>query len=76
MFTPSDNENPYKLKHLKQELVAPPFLPEYEHVVSGASVVVEVSLTVEEEKLEIAPGVNIWAFTFNGSVPGRMIVVH
>jgi len=44
--------------------------------VSGAPVVVEVTLTVEEEKLEIAPGVKIWALTFNGSVPGPMIVVH
>jgi nitrite reductase (NO-forming) len=31
---------------------------------------------VEEKKLEIAPGVKIWALTFNGSVPAPMIVVH
>ena len=26
--------------------------------------------------MEIAPGVFVWAFTFNGSVPGPIIVVH
>lgn len=72
----SGNENPDNLKHISEELVAPPDLPKYEQAVSGDPVVVEVKLTVEEKKLEIAPGVNIWALTFNGSVPGPMIVVH
>lgn len=69
-------ENPDELEHVAQELVAPPYLPKYDQVASGAPVVVEVTLTVEEKKLEIAPGVKIWALTFNGSVPGPMIVVH
>ncbi|MHB1278616.1 MAG: copper-containing nitrite reductase, partial [Bacteroidia bacterium] len=34
------------------------------------------TLTVQEKELEIEPGVKIWALTFNGSVPGPMIVVH
>lgn len=76
VFTPSNNENPDNLKHIKQELVVPPFLPIYEQVASGTPVVVEVTLTIEEKKLEIAPGVEIWALTFNGSVPAPMIVVH
>lgn len=76
VFTPSENEDLEELKHITQEMVAPPLLPKHEQAVSGAPVVVEVTLTVEEKKLEIAPGVNIWAFTFNGSVPGPMIVVH
>ncbi len=76
VFEPSNNENPDNLKHIKQELVAPPFLPEYEQTVSGDPVVVDVTLTIEEKKLEIAPGAKIWALTFNGSVPGPMIVVH
>ena len=33
-------------------------------------------MVIEEKELEIAPGVFIWAFTFNGSVPGPIIVVH
>jgi len=76
VFAPSDKENPDNLKHITEDLVAPPFLPNYEQAVSGDPVVVEVKLTVEEKKLEIAPGVKIWALTFNGSVPGPMIVVH
>lgn len=76
VFTPSDNENPEQLTHITEELVDPPFLPNYEQTVSGDPVVVEVTLTVEEKLLEIAPGVKIWALTFNGSVPGPMIVVH
>lgn len=76
VFEKSNNQNIDALKHIKQDLVAPPFLPAYEQVVTTDPAVVEVTLTVEEKKLEIAPGVKIWALTFNGSVPGPMIVVH
>jgi nitrite reductase (NO-forming) len=76
VFDTSANENPDNIKHVTEELVAPPFLPKYDQVASGNPVVVDVTLTVEEKKLEIEPGVKIWALTFNGSVPGPMIVVH
>lgn len=76
VFEKSVNENIDALKHIKQDLVAPPLLPAYEQVASSDPAVVEVTLTVEEKKLEITPGVKIWALTFNGSVPGPMIVVH
>lgn len=76
VFDLSFNENPDNLTHITEELVAPPYLPKYEQSVSKYPVVVEVRLTVEEKKLEIAPGVKIWALTFNGSVPGPIIVVH
>lgn len=69
-------DNPDNLKHITQELVAPPYLPEYEQVAPGDPVVVEVKMVIEEKELEIAPGVKIWAMTFDGSVPGPMIVVH
>lgn len=76
VFEAPDDVNPDNLKHITEELVAPPNLPKYEQSVSKDPVLVEVKLTVEEKKLEIAPGVKIWALTFNGSVPGPMIVVH
>lgn len=76
VFEIKDSENPENLKHIIEELVKPPYLPKYDQAVSGEPVVVEVKLTVEEKKLEIAPGVKMWALTFNGSVPGPMIVVH
>ena len=64
------------LERVTQELVAPPFLPEHDQEYPGESRVVEVRMVVEEKELEIAPGEFIWAFTFNGSVPGPIIVVH
>ncbi len=70
---PSGFEN---LKHVTQQLVDPPGLPEHEQVVKGGPIVVEVRLVIEEKKMEIASGVKTWAMTFNGTVPGPMIVVH
>lgn len=76
VFASPGNENPENLKHITEELVAPPYLPKYEQTVSGDPVVVDVKLTIQEKQLEIEPAVKIWALTFNGSVPGPMIVVH
>ena len=76
VFATAKDDGPDNLKHIEQVLVAPPFLPAYDQVASGGPVVVDVKLTVEEKKLEIEPGVKTWALTFNGSVPGPMIVVH
>jgi nitrite reductase (NO-forming) len=64
------------LERIKQELVAPPFLPKHDQVAQGGPRVVEVTLTALEKKMEIAPGDSIWALTFNGSVPAPIIVVH
>lgn len=64
------------LKHVTQEMVAPPHLPKYDQEASGDPVVVDVTFTVQEKKMEIAPGDSIWAFTFNGTIPGPMIVCH
>ena len=64
------------LERVTQELVAPPFLPEHEQVNTGDPRVVEIRMVVEEKEIEVASGVFMWAFTFNGSVPGPMVVVH
>ena len=64
------------LERVTQELVAPPFLPEHEQTYDGEPRVVAVRMTVEEKEIEVAPGVFMWAFTFNGSVPGPIIVLH
>ena len=65
-----------RLERVSQKLVAPPFLPDHKQAYSGAPRIVEVRMEVEEREMEIAPGVFVWAFTFNGSVPGPIIVVH
>lgn len=59
-----------------QELVAPPNLPKHDQKAKGEPVIVDVELVVEEKLIEVAPGVKTWALTFNGTVPGPMIVVH
>ena len=65
------------LKHVKQVMVAPPFLPKHDQKAKGKPVVVEVRLQTDERELVIDPqGTTIQALTFNGSVPGPLIVVH
>jgi nitrite reductase (NO-forming) len=61
---------------VKLELVAPPLLPKHAQVAEGSAKIVEVTLSAIEKKMEVAPGDSIWALTFNGSVPGPIIVVH
>lgn len=58
-------------------MVAPPFLPEHEQVATGGPKIVEVTFVIEEKKMVLdSEGTEVWALTFNGSVPGPMIVVH
>ena len=64
------------LQRVTQELVPPPGLPQHEQVSPGEPRVVQVEMVIEEREIEIAPGVFVWAFTFEGSVPGPIIVVH
>ncbi|MBK5209246.1 MAG: nitrite reductase, copper-containing [Flavobacteriaceae bacterium] len=76
VFEDTPNENSDNLKHVEQILVAPPELPKFDQVATGNPVVVDVRLVVKEEKLQISSDASIWALTYNGSVPGPMIVVH
>lgn len=65
------------LPRVKQEMVAPPFMPKYEQTTTDGPKVVEIRLEVIEQKMVLDDdGAEIWALTFNGSVPGPMIVVH
>ncbi len=66
-----------KLPRVQQKLVAPPFFPEHEQIATGGPKVVEITMAIEEKKMVIdGDGTEIWAMTYNGSVPGPMIVVH
>jgi nitrite reductase (NO-forming) len=65
------------LERVVQKLVAPPMLPVHEQAVTGPPRVVQVRFEIEEKVIDVdASGAKIWAMTFNGSVPGPMIVVH
>jgi len=66
-----------KLPRVKQVLVDPPHMPEHEQTAAGGPRVVEITLPIIEKKMPVDDdGNEIWALTFNGSVPGPMIVVH
>src|SRR5690606_21517223 len=64
------------LERVKQEMVQPPLVPVHDQVAKGGPKIVEVTLEIQEKKMEVAPGDSVWALTFNGSVPGPLIVVH
>lgn len=64
------------LPKVTQEMVAPPMLPKFDQVDKDGPKVVQVTFTVQEKKIEVSPGDSMWAFTFNGTVPGPLIVVH
>jgi nitrite reductase (NO-forming) len=76
--TPSPSNALYiqGLERITQTLVTPPFLPEHTQIAQGLPKIVEMTLTIVEKEMEVAPGVFAQAMTFNGSNPGPMIVVH
>lgn len=66
-----------KLPREKVELVAPPFAHAHEQVATGGPKVVEFTLTIEEKELVVDEyGNKVQAMTYNGSVPGPLMVVH
>ena len=65
------------LPRVKQELVAPPNAPEHEQIASTGPKVVEVTMVTHEMHWKVDDsGAEIWALTFNGSVPGPLIICH
>jgi nitrite reductase (NO-forming) len=66
--------------HLPREhvsLVAPPFVHQHEQATDQGPKIVEFTLTVEEKRIVIDDqGTSIQAMTFNGSIPGPLMVVH
>jgi nitrite reductase (NO-forming) len=66
-----------KLPHIQQKLVPPPGLPEHSQVDEGGFKVIEVRFDIEEKQNVIDDeGTKMWNFTFNGTVPGPMVVAH
>ena len=64
------------LPRVKQKLVSPPFAPEHSLERPDGPRIVEIEMYIDEREIEVEPGVFMWAFTFHGSVPGPLIVVH
>ena len=76
VFNDKTGEDGDHLQHVTEQLVAPPMLPGFEQVDHNGPEVIDVTLVAQEKKVEVAPGDSIWAFTYNGTVPGPMIVAH
>nr|WP_295887406.1 copper-containing nitrite reductase [uncultured Devosia sp.] len=65
------------LPRVKVDLVAPPGVHDHEQVASSGPKVVEFTLEIQEKALVIDDlGTTVQAMTFNGSVPGPLMVVH
>lgn len=64
------------LKRIKRELVAPPFVHEHEQVAPGAPRIVEFEMKIIEKEIEVDQGAYLQGMTFDGSIPGPMMVVH
>jgi nitrite reductase (NO-forming) len=65
------------LPHEKVTLVAPPFVHAHDQVAKSGPKVVEFAMTIEEKPVVIDDeGTTLQGMTFNGSIPGPMMVVH
>ena len=66
-----------KLPRQKIELVAPPLVHPHEQATKQGPKIMEFRLTPEEKQIVIDDeGTKLQAMTFNGSIPGPMMVVH
>jgi hypothetical protein len=65
-----------RLERVTQELVLPPFLPAQQQIVTNPPKIIKVRMVVEEKEIQVSGDVTIQAMSFNGSVPGPIIVVH
>jgi len=65
------------LPRKKVKLVAPPFVHEHEQVAKDGPAVIEFTLTIEEKATVIDDdGTQLHAMTYDGSIPGPLMVVH
>ena len=65
------------LPRVKIDLVDPPFVHAHEQVASTGPRVIEFEMTIYEKKIVLDDaGTETWAMTFNGTVPGPLMVVH
>lgn len=66
-----------KLPRQHVNLVAPPFVHSHEQATKEGAKIIEFKLTVQEKEVVIDDaGTKMWAMTYNGSMPGPMMVLH
>ncbi len=63
---------------VKMDLVAPPFAPAHEQVATGGPKIIEITMETTEVLMTVDEdtGAEVWALTYNGSVPGPLIICH
>lgn len=64
------------LERVNQELVTPPLLPKHTQIANLEPKIVQVRMVMEEKEMQIERGLKAHVMTFNGSIPGPIIVVH
>lgn len=77
VMAPSAFADDLKLPRERVDLVAPPFVHPHEQATKAGPKIVEFRLTVREKEVVVDDaGTKMWAMTYNGSMPGPMMVVH
>ena len=64
------------LKRIKHKLVRPPMVHDHEQTAPTEPRVVEFELQIVEKEVEVDDGAYLQAMTFDGSIPGPLMVVH
>ncbi|SLN65361.1 Copper-containing nitrite reductase precursor [Roseovarius albus] len=64
------------LKRVKHKLVKPPFVHPHEQIATGDPVIHEFEMKIIEKEIQVDDDAYLQAMTFNGSVPGPLMVVH
>jgi len=64
------------LPRRKVKLVKPPFVHEHEQVATSGPAIIEFEMKIIEKEIQVDEDAWLQAMTFNGSVPGPMMVVH
>jgi nitrite reductase (NO-forming) len=65
------------LERQKIDLVAPPLVHAHEQATKEPPRIMEITLTVQEKEVAVDDaGTKLQAMTYNGSIPGPLIVVH
>jgi nitrite reductase (NO-forming) len=75
--TPALAADDLKLPRQAVELVAPPFVHPHEQATKEGPKIIEFKLVIKEKEVVIDDaGTKFQAMTFNGSMPGPLMVVH
>src|SRR5437762_1425956 len=77
LATPAFAADDLKLPRQTVELVTPPFVHPHEQATKEGPKIIEFKLTIREKEVVIDDaGTKFQAMTFNGSMPGPLMVVH